>query len=66
VAAAKHARGVRFIWLRLVVQPPLRFVKSYVLRRRFLSGGAGFIGSVIDAFHVFLKYAKVIERRTRR
>lgn len=66
VSAAKHARGVRFVWLRLFVQPPLMFFKSYVLRRRFLSGSAGFIGSVTDAFHVFLKYAKVIERRRRR
>lgn len=66
VSAAKHARGVRFVWLRLLVQPPLMFFKSYILRRRFLSGGAGFIGSVVDAFHVFLKYAKVIERRRRR
>ena len=66
VSAAKAARGVRFVGLRLVVQPPLMFVKSYVLRRRFLSGSAGFIGSVVDAFHVFLKYAKVIERRKRR
>lgn len=66
VSAAKAARGVRLVWLRLVLQPPLMFLKSYVLRRRFLSGGAGFIGSVVDAFHVFLKYAKVIERRRRR
>ncbi len=66
VSAAKAARGVRWVWLRLLVQPPLMFVKSYVLRRRFLSGAAGFIGSVVDAFHVFLKYAKVIERRRRK
>lgn len=65
VSVTKHARGVRFVWLRLLLQPPLMFVKSYVLRRRFLSGGAGFVGSVVDAFHVFLKYAKVIERRRR-
>ncbi len=64
-AAAKAERGSSLVWLRLFVQPPLMFLKSYVLRRRFLSGGAGFIGSMIDAFHVFLKYAKVIERRRR-
>lgn len=63
VAAVKRDRGVRLAWLRLLLQPPLMFVKSYVLRRRFLSGGAGFIGSVLDAVHVFLKYAKVIEGR---
>jgi glycosyltransferase involved in cell wall biosynthesis len=66
VSAAKAARGVRFAGLRMLVQPPLMFLKSYVLRRRFLSGTAGFIGSVVDAFHVFLKYAKLVERRRRK
>jgi glycosyltransferase involved in cell wall biosynthesis len=63
VATAKAARGVRLPWLRMLLQPPFAFFKSYVLRRRFLSGGAGFIGSMLDAVHVFLKYAKVVEKR---
>ncbi len=63
VAAAKAARGVRAPWLRMLLQPPFAFFKSYVLRRRFLSGSAGLIGSVLDAVYVFLKYAKVVERR---
>jgi glycosyltransferase involved in cell wall biosynthesis len=66
VAADKHQRDVPLVWLRLFVQPPLQFLRSYVLKRRFLSGAAGFIGSVVDAFHVFLKFAKVIEARRRK
>lgn len=65
VAADKHARDVPFVWLRLVLQPPIQFLRSYLWKRRLLSGSAGFIGAVLDAVHVFLKYAKVIERRRR-
>jgi len=31
-----------------------------------LSGWAGFIGSVTEAYYVFLKYAKLYESRQRR
>ena len=55
----------RFAALRMVTQPPLHFFKNYVLKRRFLAGWAGFIGCWIDAFYVFLKYAKLLESRNR-
>lgn len=48
---------------RLVLRPPLRFVRSYVLKRGFLDGWPGFIIAAASAFHVFLKYAKLYERR---
>lgn len=58
----------RYAWpaLRMVVQPPWHFFRSYVLKRKFLAGTAGFIGCAIDAFYVFLKYAKLVEARARR
>jgi hypothetical protein len=34
-----------------------------VLKRKFLAGWAGFIGCAIDAFYVFLKYAKLFEAK---
>lgn len=46
----------------LVVYPPLAFVRSYIFKRNFVNGWAGFIGSVCMAFYAFLKYAKVYER----
>lgn len=57
----------RYRWpaLRMIVQPPWHFVRGYVLKRRFLAGWAGFIGCVIDAFYVFLKYAKLVEAEAR-
>mgnify|MGYP002820912471 CR=1 FL=1 len=47
-------------WL-LLVYPPFFFVKSYILKRNFLSGWPGFIGSVCMAFYAFLKIAKGFE-----
>jgi glycosyltransferase involved in cell wall biosynthesis len=40
---------------------PAAFIKSYVLRRNFLNGRRGFIGSMINAFYAFLKEAKLYE-----
>jgi glycosyltransferase involved in cell wall biosynthesis len=57
----KAARGrVPSPW-RLVLYLPFAFVKSYVFKRNFLNGWAGFIGSVCMAFYAFLKYAKLYE-----
>ena len=62
------ARRARYTWpaLRMIVQPPWHFFRSYVIKRKFLAGWAGLIGCVIDAFYVFLKYAKLVEARAQR
>ena len=44
-----------------MVYPPLFFMRIYFFKRNFLNGWAGFITSVIGAFYVFLKYAKLYE-----
>jgi glycosyltransferase involved in cell wall biosynthesis len=54
-------RGVEFRWLDLVLRPPARFLRMYVLRRGFLDGGRGLILAAIGGFYVFLKYAKLWE-----
>ena len=57
----KAAKGRRGALLMCVVYPPWAFLQSYLLKRNFLSGSAGFIGSVINAHYAFLKYAKLLE-----
>lgn len=47
--------------LIMLFYPPLFFIRSYLFKRNFLNGWAGFINSVIAAFYVFLKYAKLYE-----
>lgn len=43
----------------LVLRPPARFFKMYVLRRGFLDGAHGAVLCGLAAFSVFMKYAKL-------
>jgi glycosyltransferase involved in cell wall biosynthesis len=63
MVAHKLRRGQRFTGFRMVIYPPLFFLRQYLLKRYFLSGWAGFIASVLGSFYVFLKYAKLHEAR---
>lgn len=62
----KLARNPRFVRTRMLLYPPLFFLRLYLGKRQCLDGWAGFIQSVVGAFYVFLKYAKVYEARRRR
>jgi glycosyltransferase involved in cell wall biosynthesis len=57
------AKGKSANPLILIFYPPLFFIRSYVFKRNFINGWAGFITSVVGAFYVFMKYAKVYEHR---
>jgi len=46
----------------LVVHPPAAFLRNYVLRRGFTDGFPGFIISSMNAYYVFLKFAKLWDR----
>lgn len=65
LVADKLRRRQRFIGARMLLYPPVFFVRQYVFKRYFLSGWAGFISAASGAFYVFLKYAKVYEARRR-
>lgn len=66
MVAHKLARGQRFAGARMVLYPPVFFVRQYLFKRYFLNGWAGFIAAATGAFYVFLKYAKLHEARRRR
>jgi hypothetical protein len=44
-----------------LLRPAARFFRSYVLKRGFMEGFAGFYVAVTAAVYVFLKYAKLWE-----
>jgi hypothetical protein len=48
----------------LLLHPPAAFLRNYVLRRGFMDGGAGLVLSAVNAYSVFLKFAKLWELRT--
>ncbi len=60
-AAALHASGRRPRWTDLVLRPPARFLRSYVLKRGLFDGMAGFVVAGTIAYSVFIKYAKLRE-----
>jgi glycosyltransferase involved in cell wall biosynthesis len=45
----------------MVLRPPLRFLRAYLLKQGFRDGVPGLVIAVATAFHVFLKYAKLWE-----
>lgn len=45
----------------LVLRPPARFLRAYLLKRGLLDGVPGFAIASATAFHVFLKYMKLWE-----
>lgn len=60
-AIDKFEKGKGYSVLKLTLIMPLAFIKSYFLKRNFLNGIRGFIGSIINAFYAFLKEAKLYE-----
>ena len=62
LAARKmHEAGRRAGPLDLVVHPPAAFLRNYILRRGILDGTVGLTISIVNAFSVFLKFAKLRE-----
>jgi hypothetical protein len=56
------ARGRRAGALDLVVRPPLRFLRQYVIQLGFLDGVHGLVLCGFAATQVFLKYAELWRR----
>ena len=51
-------RGGRFAFVRMLLHPPLRFLRMYVLQAGILDGRQGLVLCVLSAYGVMLKYAK--------
>ena len=60
-AEALFRQGVRAGYAKLFVNPLVRFIKFYFLKRGFLDGGPGFAHVVIGCNNTFQKYLKLIE-----
>jgi glycosyltransferase involved in cell wall biosynthesis len=51
--------GARGGTISMLVHPPLAFLRNYVLRRGFMQGTAGLRISALNAYYVYLKFAKL-------
>jgi glycosyltransferase involved in cell wall biosynthesis len=60
-ARQMHEAGRRASPLDLLLHPPAAFLRNYVLKRGFLDGTAGLTLSLVNAYTVLLKFAKLWE-----
>ena len=60
-ARQMHEAGQRAGYLKLAVHPPLAFLRNYLLRGGIRDGVPGLIVSTMNAYYVFLKFAKLHE-----
>ncbi len=60
-ARQMYEGGRRAGVLDLLLHPPAAFVRNYVLRRGFADGAAGLTLSLVNAYSVLLKFAKLWE-----
>lgn len=61
IAARRMAAGERFALHKLILRPPARFVRMYLLKGGFRDGVRGFLVAWMGAYYVFMKYAKLWE-----
>jgi glycosyltransferase involved in cell wall biosynthesis len=60
-ARQMYESGRRANALHLLFHPPAAFLRNYILRRGFLDGTVGLTLSIVNAYSVFLKFAKLWE-----
>ena len=61
VAEQMHAEGRRSGLAHMAVHPPLAFLRNYLVRGGFRDGAPGLVVSAMNAYYVFLKFAKLRE-----
>lgn len=61
LAEEQRLQGRRPSLVKLVVDPPWKFLRMYVLEGGLLMGRRGFVLSAVASFYVFLKQAKLME-----
>jgi len=60
-ARQMHEDGRRAGLLDLIAHPPLAFLRNYIAHGGIRDGAPGFIISSMNAYYVFLKFAKLWE-----
>ncbi|MBN1832560.1 MAG: glycosyltransferase family 2 protein [Deltaproteobacteria bacterium] len=52
-----------FPLFKMYIKPPVKFLETYIYKLGFLDGLPGFLISVLSSYYVFMKYAKLWEKR---
>ncbi len=64
-ARQMYEAGRRAGWLQMAAHPPLAFLRNYVARGGVRDGAVGLTISALNAYYVFLKFAKLWELSSR-
>jgi len=64
-ARQMHEEGRRAGFFDLAIHPPFAFLRNYILRGGIRDGAVGFTISRLNAYYVFLKFAKLRELQDR-
>jgi glycosyltransferase involved in cell wall biosynthesis len=56
-------KGSRFVLVKMLFKPPVKFIETYVYKLGFIDGLAGFIIAILSSYYIFVKYAKLWEKR---
>jgi glycosyltransferase involved in cell wall biosynthesis len=62
-AADMHEQGRRAGAAALLLHPPAAFLRNYLARGGFRQGSLGLVISLLNAYYVFLKFAKLWEKQ---
>lgn len=57
----KQKSRIQYPLLRMLIHPPCKFFKMYIIKQGFREGIQGLIIAILGMFYVFLKYAKLWE-----
>jgi glycosyltransferase involved in cell wall biosynthesis len=52
-----------FPLVKMYIKPPVKFIETYIYKLGILDGLPGFVISVLSSYYVFMKYAKLWEKR---
>jgi glycosyltransferase involved in cell wall biosynthesis len=55
-----------FPLVKMLFKPPMNFLETYIYKLGFLDGIPGFIISILTSYYVFIRYAKLWEKRRNR
>ncbi len=59
MAVEEFEKGRRSSWFKILVNPVVKFVRDYFIRRGFLDGHKGYLISRISASATYMKYTKL-------
>ncbi len=61
IAKMKYEEGTKYSLVKLVIGPPITFIKKYIFQFGILDGYLGFIICSMSAYYAYLKYVKLKE-----